>query len=155
MPNFHRFLAAYGPAARVRRLGVLSDEQRRDFFAGIDAFVLPSRSDSFGLVLLEAWANGLPNVVYRAGGPGELVRHDQDGLVARCGDVGQLAEQLSRVIDGAELRRQLGAAGRERVVGEFRWDEKLALVRNAMAGIVSPPLPQCRERGGLPITSSP
>ena len=42
------------------RLGVLSERQKRDFFAGIDVFALPSRSDSFGLVLLEAWANGVP-----------------------------------------------------------------------------------------------
>ena len=40
--------------------GPLTDEQRRDFYAGIDAFALPSRSDSFGLVFLEAWANGVP-----------------------------------------------------------------------------------------------
>jgi glycosyltransferase involved in cell wall biosynthesis len=133
MPNFQHFLAGYGPADRLRRLGVLCDDQRRDFFAGIDAFALPSRSDSFGLVLLEAWANGVPNVVYRAGGPGELVRHDGDGLVARCGDIEGLADGLARVIGDAALRRRLGAAGRRRAAREFRWGDKLALVRDVMA----------------------
>ena len=68
MPNFRRFWGGYGQAGRVRRLGVLDEKQKRDFFAGIDMFALPSRSDSFGIVFLEAWANGVPNIGYRAGG---------------------------------------------------------------------------------------
>src|SRR5437764_7885922 len=103
MPNFQRFLADYPFANRVRRLGVLSGEDKRDFFAGLDAFALPSRSDSFGLVLLEAWANGLPNVVYRAGGPADLVRDGRDGLVAKCGDVGQLTDALARLFSDPDM----------------------------------------------------
>ena len=58
MPNFERFWSSFGPKHRVRRLGVLDERQKRDFFAGLDVFALPSRNDSFGIVLLEAWANG-------------------------------------------------------------------------------------------------
>src|SRR5262249_4603198 len=74
MPNFRAFWERFPHRDRVRQLGPITDAQKRDFFAGIDAFALPSRSDSFGLVLLEAWANARPNLVYRAGGPAELVR---------------------------------------------------------------------------------
>src|SRR5205085_9146873 len=108
MPNFRRFLAGYGPAARVRRLGVLSEAEKRDFFAGIDLFALPSRSDSFGLVLLEAWANGAPCVAYRAGGLAHVVRHEQDGLLVRCGDVPALARALARLAADGGLRRRVG-----------------------------------------------
>src|SRR5213076_925877 len=80
MPNFQRFWRQYGPVDRVRRLGVLDEGAKRDFFAGLDVFALPSRSDSFGLVLLEAWANGVPNVGYRAGGIAGVIRHAEDGL---------------------------------------------------------------------------
>jgi glycosyltransferase involved in cell wall biosynthesis len=132
MPNFRRFIDGRPFADRVRRLGVLSDAEKRDFFAGIDVFALPSRSDSFGLVLLEAWANGRPNVVYRAGGPGELVRHECDGLQVQCGDVDELATQLARVIGDNGLQRRLGSVGRQRVGSEFRWDDKLELVRAVM-----------------------
>jgi glycosyltransferase involved in cell wall biosynthesis len=59
MPNVEQFWRSYCPAGRVRRLGVLDARQKQDFFAGLDVFALPSRSDSFGLVLLEAWANGV------------------------------------------------------------------------------------------------
>src|SRR5581483_4910426 len=60
MPNFRTFWQDFVRRVRpatvghVRRLGVLSEAEKRDFFAGLDVFALPSRSDSFGLVLLEA-----------------------------------------------------------------------------------------------------
>jgi glycosyltransferase involved in cell wall biosynthesis len=129
MPSFQRFWSHFGDGTRVRRLGILGEEQKRDFFAGLDIFCLPSRSDSFGLVLLEAWANGLPNVAYRAGGPAEVVHHERDGLLVRCGDVDELARQLERLIAEPGLRGQLGRSGHARIDKEFRWDEKLDLVR--------------------------
>lgn len=132
MPAFRAFVQTFAQRDRVQRRGVLSDSQKRDFFAGIDAFALPSRSDSFGLVLLEAWANRKPNLVYRAGGPAELVHHGSDGLQARCGDVEELASQLGRLIANPELRTRLGDAGHARLATEFRWEDKLAMVRNAI-----------------------
>jgi glycosyltransferase involved in cell wall biosynthesis len=136
MPNFRRFLSTYPFVARVQRLGVISEERKRDFYAGLDVFALPSRSDSFGLVLLEAWANGVPNVAYRAGGPADLIRHGQDGLLVRCGDADGLAAALDRLIDEPRLRQTLGAAGRERVGRKFRWDDKLALVRDVTEDVI-------------------
>jgi glycosyltransferase involved in cell wall biosynthesis len=129
MPNFRSCWSCYRGKERVRRLGPLTEAQKRDFYAGLDVFALPSRSDSFGLVLLEAWANGVPNVGYRAGGVAGVIRHEEDGLLVRCGDVGALAEALARLSGDEGLRRRLGAAGRERVREEFRWEDKLALVR--------------------------
>lgn len=129
MPNFQRFWTTYGQAGRVRRLGVLVDKQKRDFFAGLDVFALPSRWDSFGIVLLEAWANGAANVAYRAGGPAWVVRHESDGLLVKCGDVDGLAAALLRLEGDGELRRRLGATGRERMRTEFDWEDKLRMVR--------------------------
>lgn len=129
MPNFRAFWKSFAAAGQVVRLAALTEEQKRDFFAGIDVFALPSRSDSFGLVLLEAWANGVPNVVYRAGGLPFVVRHEKDGLVTRCGDIPALAEAINRLACDNDLRLRLGAAGRERLPRDFRWEDKLRLVR--------------------------
>ncbi|WP_071529276.1 glycosyltransferase family 4 protein [Gemmata obscuriglobus] len=137
MPNFRSFWDTFGPKAHVTRLGRLSETQKLDFFAGIDCFALPSRSDSFGLVLLEAWANAKPNLVYRAGGPAELIRDGTDGLHAACGDVNELAAQLGRLVADVELRRRLGESGRSRVTREFRWDDKLELVRNTIRSAIA------------------
>src|SRR5947209_8977316 len=106
MPNFRRHWDVHPPSGPVRRLGVLSEAGKRAFFAGLDLFALPSRSDSFGLVLLEAWANGLPNLAYRAGGIADLIRHGKDGLLAPCGDVATLAVLLTQLIDDAVLRQR-------------------------------------------------
>jgi glycosyltransferase involved in cell wall biosynthesis len=130
MPNFRRFWAGYRRQDHVRRLGVLDDQAKRDFFAGLDVFALPSRSDSFGLVLLEAWANGLPNVAYRAGGIAEVVRHEKDGLLAGCGDIQGLSELLRRLLESSDLRRRLGQAGKDRTGREFRWEDKLGLAED-------------------------
>jgi|SRR5579884_1489061 len=142
MPNFRRWWSAARPAGPVRRLGVLDAAGKRDFFAGIDVFALPSRVDSFGLVLPEAWANGVPCVAYRAGGVAWVVRDGVDGLLVRCGDVDALAAALRRLADDAGLRRLLGAAGRERIGRDFVWDDKLRLVEQV-----------CREvRGLVPLS---
>jgi glycosyltransferase involved in cell wall biosynthesis len=129
MPNFRRFWSTYRDSRRVLRLGILSEEQKRDFFSAIDVFALPSRSDSFGLVLLEAWVNGVANVAYRAGGIAGVLRHEEDGLMVRCGDIQALAEALTRLETDVPLRQRMGTAGRERALRDFRWQDKLELVR--------------------------
>jgi glycosyltransferase involved in cell wall biosynthesis len=129
MPNFRRFWDGYSSKTRVRRLGQLIEVQKRDFFAGIDVFALPSRSDSFGLVLLEAWANGVPNIAYRAGGVAQVLRNGVDGVLLRCGDLHGLASALGRLSEQPGLRRQLGLAGKERIEKEFLWEDKLQRVR--------------------------
>ncbi len=137
MPNFQAFWRSYGSASRVRRLGPLDEKQKRDFFAALDVFALPSRSDSFGIVLLEAWANGAANVVYRAGGIGWVIKHEEDGLLVKCGDVDGLAAALMRLADDNALRRRLGEAGRERARKEFVWQDKLQLVRQVYQQLAS------------------
>jgi glycosyltransferase involved in cell wall biosynthesis len=143
MPNFREFWQRYPANQRVVRLGVLTEAERRDFFAAIDVFALPSRSDSFGLVLLEAWANGKPNVVYRAGGPGELIRDGIDGLHAASGDIEQLGAQLTRLAGDDRLRSRLGSSGRARIEQEFQWHVKLELVRRTIAQYRAEPERKC------------
>ncbi len=151
MPNFTRFwqrFEQHRPSASlpVRRLGPISDAEKRDFYAAIDVFALPSRSDSFGLVLLEAWANGIPNVAYRAGGIADVVRHDVDGLLTPCGDISALSAALARLHDDCDLRARLGVDGKARVSIDFRWDDKLALVRRTIAACVGRPMPNREQK---------
>jgi glycosyltransferase involved in cell wall biosynthesis len=149
MPNFTRFwesrtrnkryatepltsCAALGHEP-VRQLGPLTDADKRDFYAAIDVFALPSRSDSFGLVLLEAWANGVPNVVYRAGGIADVVQHERDGLLVPCGSVAGLTAALELLCDDIDSRLDMGLCGQARLGREFRWEDKLTIVRRAIA----------------------
>jgi glycosyltransferase involved in cell wall biosynthesis len=137
MPNFLSFWKTFRPAGPLHVLGQLDDTQKRDFFAAIDIFALPSRSDSFGLVLPEAWANGVPCVGYRAGGVPWVIRDGIDGLLVRCGDIASLASALVRLMGDAALRRRMGKAGRERIPKEFDWAGRLSLVRDVYAEVVA------------------
>jgi glycosyltransferase involved in cell wall biosynthesis len=150
MPNFQRFWVGYQNGALVKRLGVLDDRQKRDFFAALDLFALPSRVDAFGLVLLEAWANGSPNVAYQAGGIPWIIRDEEDGLLVPCGDVEGLAAALLRLSRDAGLRRRLGQAGRERLGREFRWEDSWAVVEQVYRELARPD-----ERRGLTPAARP
>lgn len=129
--DFRRFWQNFDSKDRVRLLGPLNDEQMRDFYAGIDAFCLPSRSDSFGLVLLESWANGKPVIAYRAGGPAELVHHGEDGLLVPCGDIEGLSEAM-KMMEQGDWRQSMGDSGLARIGREFNWDDKLHIVGTTM-----------------------
>ena len=137
MPNFLSFWKSFRPAGPVHVLGQLDEVQKRDFFAAIDLFALPSRSDSFGLVFPEAWVNGVPCVGYRAGGVPWVIRDGIDGLLVRCGDIASLAAALVRLVGDAALRRRMGEAGRARIPTEFDWADKLALVRDTYEEVIA------------------
>ncbi len=136
MPNFQSFWKTFAPKDRILQMGILDEKQKRDFFASIDVFALPSRSDSFGIVLLEAWANGVPNIAYKAGGVAEVIRHGQDGLLVSCGDLESFASSLCRLIDNRELRSQLGSRGMDRVHREFKWTQKLDCVQGVYQELI-------------------
>lgn len=142
MPSFRRTWRAFADEPRICNLGPLSDSEKRDFYAASDIFALPSRSDSFGLVLLEAWTNAVPCVAYRAGGLTEVVRHGHDGLLVPCGSVANLAKALAELIRNPEKRVVLGQAGLRRVLAEHRWQPKLDLVRDTYRQLVA-----CSQRG--------
>jgi glycosyltransferase involved in cell wall biosynthesis len=96
-----------------------------------DALVLTSDEESFGLVLIEAGAAGLPVVATRAQGPSEIVVDGETGFLVELGDAEALAERLDRLAQDAMLRQQLGTAGAARVASEYsarRNTERLELV---------------------------
>jgi glycosyltransferase involved in cell wall biosynthesis len=80
-------------------------------------FVLPSRYEGFGVVLLEAMRLGLPIVATRAGGIPEVVRDGVDGLLVPPGDPRALAEAIARVLSEPDLRDRLVASGVDRADG--------------------------------------
>jgi len=136
MPSFRAFWRGYATRERVTRLGAVDESGKRDFFAGLDVFAMPSRSDSFGLVFLEAWANGLPNLAYRAGGVPGVIRHGEDGLLVPQGNVAGLADALRQLAEDSALRVRMGEAGRARLPRDYRWEDKLELVRRVYQEVV-------------------
>lgn len=82
------------------------------WFASGDVFVFPSTTETFGNVVLEAQASGLPTVVVNRGGPPDLVEPGRTGFIARANDPADLADHVQRLLADAGERRRMGAAAR-------------------------------------------
>ncbi|MCA9935603.1 MAG: glycosyltransferase family 4 protein [Anaerolineales bacterium] len=122
-PEFTHFYNRLSPAEqrRIRPLGILSDTDKHSLLAAATALLLPSRTDSFGIVLLEAWAHGVPVIAARAGGIPGVVDDGENGLLIPFGDVPAISAALRRLLDDPELRRSLGENGREKVMAVYSW----------------------------------
>jgi glycosyltransferase involved in cell wall biosynthesis len=92
---------------------VVRDELAR-WYGGADVFVLPSRSDQWGMVLNEAAAAGLPLVATEAPGAAhDLIEHGVNGFRVPIGDERALADALRRVLEDDAFRARAGARSRE------------------------------------------
>jgi glycosyltransferase involved in cell wall biosynthesis len=111
-----------GVAERVCFMGQVEDTVLPRLYAGADVFVLPAntRAEAFGVVLLEAMAAGLPCVTTEIGtGTSYVVKDGVTGLVVPPKDPEALAKAIDYLLADPVRRRQMGAAGRARVLREF------------------------------------
>jgi glycosyltransferase involved in cell wall biosynthesis len=95
--------------------GYLGGEDLAKAYASADLFAFPSTTDTFGNVILEAQASGIPVIVSDVGGPRDLVENGQDGFVTKANDVADLANAIRQLADNPALRASMGEAGRRRV----------------------------------------
>ncbi len=104
--------ASAGLADRVRLPGVVAAPEETLRRAGI--FVLSSDFEGFPNALVEAMACGCAVVATDCpSGPGEIVRHGEDGILVPPGDPAAMAEALGRLMADPELRRRMGGRARE------------------------------------------
>ncbi len=88
-----------------------------DKYMESDFLVLSSRAEGFGLVLAEAMSCGTPCVSFNCPtGPSEIITDGIDGLIAKNGDIGDLAEKISMMIENEGMRKSMGIKARENAV---------------------------------------
>ena len=109
-----------GVAERVHFPGVLSRGEVAWAMEAAEVFVLPSRVEPFGIVVLEALRAGCPVVVSARGGAREIVRDEIDGLVVDPIRTDALSSKISRLLADKELARRFSKSGRARAA-EFDW----------------------------------
>ncbi len=115
-----------------RHLGQLSEEEKWDAVDAADVVALPSRTESFGIVFLEAWTLGKPVIGARSGAVPKVIDDGVDGLLVEFGDVAGLAEALSELLDNPTLAIEMGRCGREKVRQAYTWDQQYARLRAAV-----------------------
>lgn len=111
----HRVLRA------ITFVGRLPDADLAALLGSVDAVVLPSRYEPFGIVALEAAAAGAPLVASTAGGLGEVVRDGVTGTSFAPGDVAGLATAVSTVLRDRPAARRRAEAARARLTVDFDW----------------------------------
>src|SRR5213596_2243888 len=96
--------------------GYLTGNELATAYASADIFVFPSTTDTFGNVILEAQACGVPVVVSDSGGPKELVEDKSNGLITRSRDVDDFTRAIRSLVADAALRERMGTAARKSVI---------------------------------------
>ncbi len=114
-----------GLTGEVEFLGRISREEMQQEMQGANCFVLPTRYEAFGVVLIEAMASGLPVIATRSGGPDTIITKE-NGLLIDPDDVNQLAEAMEQIImnyddyQGENIRaRTIGQYGQTAVMKQY------------------------------------
>jgi len=131
-----------GLADQVHFPGRLSRDEVSSAMAGATVFVMPSRLEPFGIVVLEAWRAGVAVVATNRGGPPEFVRDGLDGVLADPFVTAGFAAALEGLLLEPDRRRAIAASGRQRVA-EFGWPIIAERYRSIYASVTGP--------GGAPV----
>ena len=123
-----------GPHARF--VGYKSGEDLADHYAAADLFAFSSLTETFGNVVLEALASGLPVVALRAGGIGDIVQPGVTGLLCEPDATPeQFARAVTALVDDAELRRRIAASARDYALSQS-WDTIMSALRQRYLGVI-------------------
>lgn len=124
-----------GVADRVHFPGRLSREEVARTMAGAEVFVMPSRLEPFGIVVLEGWRAGVAVMATTRGGAPEFVHDGEDGILVDPFDTMAFADSLDQLVVDDRRRRSVAAAGRARVA-EFAWPVIAQRYRAVYASVV-------------------
>ena len=128
-------------ADRVYFAGPLTGAELERAYAEADALVLASQFETYGMVVTEALARGLPVIAADVGGVSEALGHDRDGvapgLLVPPGDSAALAAALRAWMDNAALRLRLRAAARDRRAALPGWTTTTSTVAGVLAEAVA------------------
>jgi len=115
-----------GLGDRARFAGMQSQEDLNRYYNACDVLVLPTSdetAETFGAVLLEAWAGGKPVISVDNPAPAALIDAAKGGLLARREDADDLGRTINRLLGDGSLARELGENGREYVQRTFSFKE--------------------------------
>lgn len=124
--------------SRLRVLGSIDDVEKRDLLAAADIFAMPSRTDSFGIVYLEAWLYRKPVIGARTWGVTDVILEGHNGRLVPFGDVPALAQTIAGLLDDPDSRLALGSEGERGVRLSHTWDLKYAAVRDLYQRLAKP-----------------
>lgn len=141
-PEFERFYQRLPADKRlcIRPLGSVSEQDKHGLLAAAEMLLLPSKADSFGIVILEAWAHGKPVIAAQAGGIPGVIDEGENGLLVPFGDTAALTQAIASLLTNPSLSRTIGAAGYTKVTQQYSWPQVAARVLNCYHSFFLQPL---------------
>jgi len=137
-PSYAESLRRRGMDARVRFAGPQTEAELARSYAESDVLVLPSRGETYGMVVTEALARGLPVIAAEVGGVPEALGHGaggmRPGLLVPPDDAAALRNALRAWLEDADLRGRLRRAARERRASLSPWSTTTSVVADVLAG---------------------
>jgi len=94
-------------------MGYMSGQELAQAYASADVFAFPSDTETLGFVAMESMASGVPAVGARAGGIPDVIKPGYNGFMFTPGDLGDLTEQLAKLLFDTDLRKKLSKQARE------------------------------------------
>lgn len=143
MAHLHSLVAGLGLEGRVRFIPPQPHGRLALFYRAADVCLVPSRSESFGLVALEAAACGTPVVAAAVGGLRTLVAHGVSGFLVEGRAPASYASFTARLLGDPALAARMGAEAAARA-GDFRWSATAARLRRLYADLTARQLVECR-----------
>ncbi|WP_343071782.1 glycosyltransferase [Brevibacterium renqingii] len=117
-----------------------------DYYRAADVLIVPSRSESFGLVAAEAAASGLPAIAAAVGGLPEIVEHGHSGLLIAAHNPHHWATAIETLLCDDRLRAELGAHAAYRAE-RFDWGRTVEVVLDALPGAAAASPHRCEALG--------
>ena len=141
LDTLRRLAQDCGVADDVTFTGGVPDDELPAHHALADVFAMPCRTrgggidvEGLGIVFLEASATGVPVVAGDSGGAPEAVQHNETGLVIDGRSVNEVADAVTELLTDRDRAAAMGAAGRQWVTSQWRWDTLATRLGHLLGG---------------------
>lgn len=115
----------------IHHLGLVQESLKHAYLKEARALLLPSRTDSFGIVILESWLYARPVIGADAGGIPAVIDDGQNGILVPYGDINALASAVKLLLDDGQLNHQMGEKGYKKLMAKFTWQSVTDVVEDA------------------------
>ena len=138
----HALAAELGVAPQIHWVSPRRHERLADYYRAADVCIVPSRSESFGLVALEAAACGTPVVAAAVGGLRSLVRNDHTGFLVEGRDPADFAAPVERLLADEILASEMGVNAKADSL-QYSWSMTAGRLRRLYGDLVARGLVRC------------
>ena len=115
-PDFDSFFSDLSQEyqKRILDLGVVNETEKNEALSACDIFVLPSKSESFGLVYIEAWMHSKPVIGCKIKSIAEVIEDHKNGILTEFGNIQELEKAITFLIENPQECKKFGKEGKIR-----------------------------------------